>query len=545
MSGTTSKPPASGHRSMARGILSFGGMTMLSRVFGLVRDRLIGHYFGANAMTDAFFVAFRIPNFMRRLFAEGSFSTAFVPVFTEIKEKRSHAELKELMARTAGTLGGVLLVVTAIGMLASPWLAALFSNHAEPVPGQQALIVRLLLLTFPFLLFVSLTALAAGALNSYHRFGLPAFTPIILNLCMIAGSIWGSKIADPPIMALGWAVLAGGILQLLFQFPQLAQLDLLTLPRWGWNHPQVRRIMRLMIPTLFGSSIAQLNLLLDTIVISLLATGSQTWMYQATRFLELPLGVFGVALGTVILPALSRHHVAEDGAGFSRALDWGLRTTLLIAVPAMCALLILAEPLVATFFQNGEYTAFDTHMTAIAIIALGAGVPAIALTRTLLPAFYARQDTKTPVRAGIIALVVNMAFNFILIAALFEAWAPADLKQMPWLDGIARLPGLHIGLAIASSVSNWLQFALLWRYLKRAGVYSRQPGWAAHWLRLGFASVAMLAVLIAGVWLWQDWTTVRIATRGWHLAVLVAAAAIVYVGALFASGFRMRDLQAT
>jgi putative peptidoglycan lipid II flippase len=268
-------------------------------------------------------------------------------------------------------------------------------------------------------------------------------------------------------------------------------------------------------------------------------------MYQATRFLELPLGVFGVALGTVILPALSRHHVAEDGAGFSRALDWGLRTTLLIAVPAMCALMILAEPLVATFFQNGQYTAFDTHMTAIAIVALGAGVPAIALTRTLLPAFYSRQDTQTPVCAGVVALIVNMVFNFVLIAALFEAWAAPELKSIPWLDGIARLPGLHLGLAIASSVSNYLQLALLWRYLKRAGVYNRQPGWIRHWLRLGIASAAMMAVLIVGVWLWQDWTMVRIATRGWHLAVLVVAAICAYVAVLFGVGFRMRDLHVT
>ncbi|HET9191164.1 MAG TPA: lipid II flippase MurJ, partial [Rudaea sp.] len=239
------------------------------------------------------------------------------------------------------------------------------------------------------------------------------------------------------------------------------------------------------------------------------------------------------------------HHVAENGEGFSRALDWGLRTTLLIAMPAMCGLLVLAEPLVATFFQNGQYTAFDTHMTAIAIVALGAGVPAIALTRTLLPAFYSRQDTQTPVRAGVAALIVNMVFNFALIALLFETRAPADLQQLPWLDGIARLPGLHLGLAIASSVSNYLQFALLWRYLKRAGVYTPQPGWTRHWLRLGLASAAMMAVLVAGIWLWPDWTGVRIAVRAWHLAVLVLAAAGAYVAVLFASGFRMRDLHAT
>ncbi|MHB8448297.1 MAG: murein biosynthesis integral membrane protein MurJ [Rudaea sp.] len=517
---------------------------MVSRVLGLARDIAISHVFGANAATDAFVIAFRIPNFMRRLFAEGSFSTAFVPVFTQVKETRSHDELRELSARVAGTLGGVLLVITALGLIFAPQLAMTFAPGALEESDKFGLTVDLLRLTFPYLLFVSLTALAGGVLNSFHRFALPALAPVILNICMIAGALWLAPHLHVPILALGWAVLAAGALQLLFLLPALRGLHLLALPRWGWNHPQVRRIMRLMIPTLFGSSIAQLNLLLDTIVISLLVTGSQTWMYQATRFLELPLGVFGVALGTVILPALARHHVAEDGDGFSRALDWGLRTTLLIAVPAMCALLILAEPLVATFFQNGQYTAFDTHMTAIAIVALGAGVPAIALTRTLLPAFYSRQDTKTPVRAGIAALIVNMAFNFVLVAVLFEAWAPPELKRMTWLEGIARLPGLHLGLAIASSVSNYLQFALLWRYLKRARVYAQQSGWARHWMRLGAASIVMTTVLLAGLWLWPDWTSVRISTRAWHLAILVLVASATYVAALFASGFRMRDLHA-
>ena len=530
--------------SLLRGVFSFSATTMVSRVLGLARDIAISHVFGANAATDAFVIAFRIPNFMRRLFAEGSFSTAFVPVFTQVKETRSHDELRELTARVAGTLGGVLLVITALGLIFAPQLAMTFAPGALEEPDKLGLTTALLRLTFPYLLFVSLTALAGGVLNSFHRFALPALVPVILNICMITGALWLAPRLHVPILALGWAVLAAGALQLLSLLPALRGLHLLALPRWGWNHPPVRRIMRLMIPTLFGSSIAQLNLLLDTIVISLLATGSQTWMYQATRFLELPLGVFGVALGTVILPALSRHHVAEDGDGFSRALDWGLRTTLLIAVPATCGLLVLAEPLVATFFQNGQYTAFDTHMTAIAIVALGAGVPAIALTRTLLPAFYSRQDTKTPVRAGVAALVVNMVINFVLIAVLFEAWAPQELKRMSWLDGIARLPGLHLGLAIASSVSNWLQFALLWRYLKRARVYSQQPGWARHWLRLCIASMAMLAVLMAGMTVWTGWTQIPIPARAWRLAVLVLAASVAYIGTLFVTGLRMRDLHA-
>lgn len=531
--------------SLLRGVFSFSSMTMISRVLGLVRDMAISHVFGASVATDAFVVAFRIPNFMRRMFAEGSFATAFVPVFVEAKETGSHAELKALTARVAGTLGGVLLVVTALGLIFAPWLAIGSAPGALDDPRKLSLTVYLLRLTFPFLLFVSLTALCGGILNSFHKFALPAVTPVILNLCLIAGALWLAPRLAVPIEALGWAVLAAGILQLVFLLPAVGRLGLLGLPRWGWNHPQVKKILRLMVPTLFGSSVTQINLLLDTIVLSLLVTGAQTWMYYATRFLELPLGVFGVALGTVILPALSRHFVAADRAGFSRSLDWGLRTTLLIAVPSMFGLALLAMPLVATFFQSGQFKAFDSRMTAIAIVGLSAGVPAIALTRTLLPAFFSRQDTKTPVRAGVVALIVNMVFNFVLIALLFELWAPPELRQLPWLQGIAGQPGLHLGMAIASSISNYVQFALLWWYLGRAGVYQRQPGWARHWLRIGVASVALVAVVGVGLWFWPwpDWGQARIATRVVRLVVLVAAGGLAYVGALYASGYRMRDLR--
>lgn len=532
--------------SLLRGVFSFSSMTMISRVLGLARDVSISHVFGASVATDAFVIAFRIPNFMRRLFAEGSFSTAFVPVFTEVKQTGSHAELKELTSRVAGTLGGVLLVVTALGLIFAPWVAIGSAPGALDDPHKLSLTVHLLRLTFPYLLFVSLTALAGGVLNSFHKFALPALAPVLLNLCLIAGALGLSRVLAVPIESLGWAVLAAGVLQLLFLLPALRRLDLLALPRWGWRHVQVKKIMRLMVPTLFGSSVAQVNLLLDTIVVSLLVTGSQTWLYYATRFLELPLGVFGVAFGTVILPALSRHFVAADREGYSRALDWGLRTTLLIALPAMCGLALLAEPVVTTVFQNGRFNAFDSHMTAIAVLALAAGVPAIALTRTLLPAFYSRQDTKTPVKAGVITLVANMVCNFALIALLFELWAPPGLKQESWLQGIAQQPGLHLGMAIASSLTNYLQFGLLWSYLKRTGAYQQQPGWARHWSRMLLACAAMALVLGVGIWFWpwQQWVNEAIITRIWKLVVLVAAGGVTYGAVLFASGFRMRDLRA-
>ncbi len=428
---------------LLRGLLSFSTMTTISRVLGLVRDQVISAQFGANAITDAFMVAFRVPNFLRRLFAEGSFATAFVPVFTEVKETRSHTDLRALMARVSGTLGGVLLVVTALGLLLAPQLAWLFGTGANTDPAKQGLLTELFRLTFPFLFFVSLTALASGALNSFQRFAMPALTPVILNLCMISSALWLAPRLQVPILALGWAVLAAGILQLLFQLPGLRRIDLLTLPRWGWNHPDVRKILTLMVPTLFGSSIAQINLLMDTFIAARLSDGSQTWLSLADRFLELPLGVFGVALGTVILPTLARHHVKTDTASFSNALDWGLRTTLLIAVPAMLALLLLAEPLVSTLFQYHHFTAFDVRMTALSVYGLSLGLPAFALLKVVLPAFYARQDTKTPVRAGIAALLTNMLLNFAFLALLYQL----DGSRRPESPRHPGRPGPTAGIA--------------------------------------------------------------------------------------------------
>ena len=529
--------------SLLRSMLSFSGGTFISRILGLVREQAIAYAFGANAATDAFWVAFRIPNFLRRLFAEGSFSVAFVPVFTEVKEKRSHAELRELMARTAGTLGGVLFVVTALGMLGAHWVAGVFAPGAIDEPEKFALTTNLLRVMFPFLLCVSLTALAAAALNSFHRFMLPALTPVIMNLCMIVAALWWSKAFEVPIMALGWAIFIAGILQLLVQLPALARLDLLALPRWGWRHADVRRILKLMVPTLFGSSVAQVNLLLDTLIASFLITGSQTWLAQTDRLLEFPLGVFGVALGTVILPSLSRHHVATDHQGFARALDWGLRTALLISVPAMLALVLLAKPMLATLLQHGRFTAHDVDMAALSLSALAFGLPAFALVKVVAPAFYARQDTRTPVRAGIVAMIANMVMNLVFVAVLFQLWhKPEDLHD-GWFAAIAKVPGLHMGLALASALASYLNLAQLWLALRRDGVYRCQPGWGSHLLRLGLACVVMVGVLGAGLWLWPEWGHWDVMTRVWRLGALIAAGGLSFVAVMFAAGFRLRDLR--
>jgi putative peptidoglycan lipid II flippase len=528
--------------SLLRGLLSFSSMTMVSRVLGLVRDIAINAAFGANAATDAFWVAFRIPNFMRRLFAEGSFSTAFVPALTEMKEKGTHQDLRLMIARVAGTLGVVLLAITALGMVFAPQVTTLFALGSQDEPAKFQLTSDLLRITFPFLLFVSLTAMAGGVLNTFHRFALPAITPVILNLCMIAAALWWAPHFQVPIASLAWAILIAGILQLLLQLPLIAKMGLLAWPRWGWKSPEVQKTMRLMVPTLFGSSVAQVNLLLDTWIASFLITGSQTWLSQSDRLLEFPLGMFGVALGTVILPSLSRHHVNTDRAGFSKALDWGLRTTLLIAIPAMLGLILLAEPLIATLLQHGRYTAHDSHMAALALSALSFGLPAFALVKVLAPAFYSRQDTRTPVRAGIASMVCNMVLNGVFLALLFALWHTPDDLSEGWLQGLAKIPGLHMALGMASALASYLNLWLLWRALRRDGVYQREPGWARHWLRLGLASSVMVTVLLAGLWLWPDWTGSNW-TRIWRLTALVSAGGLTYVGVLFAMGFRVRDLR--
>jgi len=532
---------------MLRGLLSFSSMTMISRVLGLVRDLAVTTTFGTNAVTDAFWVAFRVPNFLRRLFAEGSFATAFVPVFTEVKETRPHAELRELMSRVAGTLGGVLLLVTALALIFAPQLATLFSSGVETDPAKHGLLVDLFRLTFPFLLFVSLTALAGGALNSFQRFAMPALTPVILNLCMIAGALWlAPRLGGTPekqILALGWAVLAAGLLQLLFQLPSLKGINLLTLPRWGWTHPGVRKVLTLMVPTLFGSSIAQINLLLDTVIAAKLTDGSQSWLSLADRFLELPLGVFGVALGTVILPALARHHVSTDKVGFSNALDWGLRTTLLIAVPAMLGLLLLAEPLIATLFQHGQFTPFDTRMTALSVYGLSLALPAFALLKVVLPAFYARQDTSTPVRAGLVALVANMVFNFALLAVLYQVMVPEALKAQGVWVALGKQPGLHLALGIASALSSYLNLGLLWYWLGKTRVYQPRPGWVGYVTKLGLACAAMVAVLLGLLQLMSDFTGMDKWHRIGNLAALVGGGGLTYLLALVAMGFRPRHLR--
>ncbi len=497
-----------------------GGMTLISRIMGFVRDVVIAHGFGAGLGADAFFVAFRIPNFLRRLFAEGAFSQAFVPILSEYRTQRSPEQVRELVANVSGTLGAVLMVVTALGVIAAPVIIMVFAPGYIGQADKYALSTDLLRLTFPYLFFISLTALAGGVLNTYGRFGIPALTPVMLNLSMIAATLWLAPRMQQPVMALAWGVFAAGVVQLLFQLPFLSRLGMLTRPRISWGDAGVKRILRLMTPALFGTSVVQINLLFDTLIASFLVTGSISWLYYSDRLVEFPLGVFGVALSTVILPTLSRNHAQGSGETYARNVDWGLRWATVISIPAMLGLLILAGPMLATLFHYGEFSAHDVTMAARSLMAFAVGLPAYIYIKVLASAFYARQDTRTPVRIGIIAMLANMVLNLALV-----------------------FPLAHAGLALATSLSAYINAGLLYRHLVQKTGYRHQAGWQPLLIKVATANVLMMVVLMAGSAALPQWLHWHLTQRAVHLAVWLTAGAAVYLIALWLMGVRPRRPQ--
>ena len=507
-----------------------GGNTLLSRVLGLVRDIVIARVFGAEAGTDAFFVAFKIPNFFRRLFAEGAFSQAFVPVLAEYKAKENRRALQELIANTAGTLGGILLVLTILAELAAPWLVIVFGPGFYLEGGDKyVLTVDMLRITFPYLMLISLTALAGGVLNSFGRFAVPAFTPILLNLSMIGAAVWLAPQMAEPVTGLAWGVFIAGVVQLAFQLPFLARLGLLRWPRWGRGHVGVRKIMRLMLPAIVGTSVVQINLLIDTIIASFLITGSVTWLYYADRMVEFPLGVFGIALATVILPRLSQEHAGADPQAFSRTLDWALRLVLVIGLPATMGLFMLAAPIISTLFEYDAFAATDVQMAALALMAYAIGLPAFILIKILAPAFYARQDMKTPVGIAIRAMFANIGLNLLFVVPMV----------------IYGITGPHAGLALATGLAAWLNAGLLWRGLRQQAIYQPQPGWWRLSLQVGVALVGMLAVLWLGTADESRWTGWSWSERGTQLLLWIAGGGASYMLILWIMGLRPAALRRT
>ncbi|MEM6579915.1 MAG: murein biosynthesis integral membrane protein MurJ [Pseudomonadota bacterium] len=520
------EPPAGSAPTLLKSSALVGSMTMLSRVLGLIRDVVIAAFVGASANADAFFVAFKIPNFLRRLFAEGAFSQAFVPVLADYKRDGSIEAVKALVDRVAGVLGGSLLLITSLAIIGAPVVAALFAPGFLDQPYKYELTSQMIRITFPYLLLISMTGFCGAILNSYGRFAVPAFTPVFLNLSLIFSATVAAPWFQEPVLALAWGVFFAGVIQLLFQIPSLYRLELLPRPVWDTAHPGVKRVVKLMIPALFGVSVSQINLLLDTVIASFLPTGSVSWLYYADRLAELPLGVFGIAIATVILPNLSAHRAAEREAQFSLTLDWAMRSVLLIGVPAAVALIVLAKPILTTLFQYGALTPEDVRMASLSLQAYAFGLVAFMLVKVLAPGYYARKDTATPVKIGIIAMVSNMILNVLFVLPLLYLWNVG-----------------HMGLALATSVAAFLNAGLLLRGLLRDGVYRFHPGWRGYTLRLLSATVAMLAVLIwlnpdSSNWLLWDWRR-----RAIEMLWICCAGGLAYVLVHALLGTRFKHLR--
>ncbi|MCX7116996.1 MAG: murein biosynthesis integral membrane protein MurJ [Legionellales bacterium] len=495
-------------------------MTLISRMLGFVRDMVIASLFGAQPGMDAFIVAFKIPNFMRRLFAEGAFSQAFVPVLAEYQKTRTMAEVRLFLARIAGTLGTVLSLLTIVGVFAAPVIIFLFAPGFSHDSSRQMLATEMLRLTFPYLMLISLTGMAGAILNTYGYFGVPAITPVLLNISMIASAIYLSPHFQVPVVALAWGVLIAGVLQLLFQIPFLFHRRLLVKPKLLMSDPGVRRVMHLMVPALFGVSIAQINLLVDTVFASFLHVGSVTWLFYTDRLTDFPLGVFGVAIATVILPHLSRRHAEQNSQNFSRAMDWGLRLLLLIGLPSSLGLALFSMPLIASCFAYGHFTVFDLMQTQKSLITLGLGVPAFMLVKVLASGFYARQDIKTPVKVGVIAMIINTLFCVLLIKPL-----------------------AHAGLALASSIASYANCGILLILLLRRNIYVPQPGW------LRFVIQLLVGNMMIGFYLWTvlgDMSFWLSKPAVWRLSLVVghvAVAVVIYLITLRICGIRIAQFR--
>lgn len=496
------------------------GATFCSRILGLIRDVVIATQFGSSPATDAFFIAFKIPNFFRRMFAEGSFIQAFVPVLNEYRKQRSFDELQQLIASVSGVLGTFLLIFVAIGMLGAYWVILAISPGLYQNPEQLQMATDMLRVTFPYLLLISLTALAAGVLNSHQSFAIPAFTPAWLNLSMITAGLVLAPSLSVPIYALAWGVLIAGIIQLLFLMPSLKSRQLLLLPRLQPQNSGVRKVIRLMLPTMFGASVTQINLLIDLLLASFLTAGSISWLYYSDRLIELPVGLLGIGLATVLLPTLSAHHAAKDDFGFQKTLDWATRIILLFGVPASIGLILLSQPMLITLFRYGSTTAFDIQMAAMSLNAYALGLVGYMLVKIFASGFFAGQDSKTPVKVGLIAVAANLILNLALIGPL-----------------------AHAGLALASALAAMLNAALLLGILIKQKRLVFYVGWGVLLVRILLASVALAVLLIYLSPAPQQWLEMGLTERVLMLSGLLLLSVGVYFSVLLLCGFRLSQLR--
>jgi putative peptidoglycan lipid II flippase len=504
--------------SLLRTLSTVSGMTLLSRVTGLVRESIKATAFGAGVQMDAFEVAFRLPNILRRLFAEGAFSMAFVPIFAEYHRQRGEGPTRELMSRVGTLLAIALLAVTAIGVLAAPWLVYALASGFERTPGKVELTAQMIRIVFPYLLFVSLVSLAGGVLNVFHRFAIPAVTPVLLNLSIIGAALFLAPYCEPPILALAWGVLIGGVAQLALQVRPLWRIGMLPTPRFDWRDPGVRRVLLAMGPAVLGVSAAQISALINTQLAASLGDGRVSWITYADRLMEFPTALLGVALGTVLLPLLARHHADADPDEYSSLLDWGMRLAFLLALPAAVALWLLAVPLIATLYQYGRFTANDVLQTRDALLGYSVGLIGLVLVKILAPGFYARQMMKTPVKIALGTVLFAQTLAFLLMHRIG-----------------------HAGLTLATSLGACLNAGLLYWGLRRRGIYRPGPGWLQFGARLAVALGVLAGVLAAAAGTPADWIGATLGQRVARLALICAGGGAVYFAALWLLGFRLRD----
>lgn len=504
--------------NLLKALATVSSMTLLSRILGFVRDFAIARAFGVGAATDAFFVAFKLPNLLRRLFAEGAFSQAFVPILSEYKNRRGETETRVLVDHVATLLLLALMAITALGVALTPILIYIAAPGFAADGGKFELTVELTRITFPYILFMSLVALSGGILNTWSRFAVPAFTPVLLNLSFIFFALFAAPYFDPPVMALAWAVFAGGVAQLALQLPFLKRLGMLPRFAVSLRDAGVNRILKLMLPALLGVSVTQISILINNVFASFLPTGSVSWLYYADRLMEFPAGLLGAALGTILLPSLSKHHANADAREFSSLLDWGLRLTLLLTLPAALALALLAVPLISTLFHYGAFEGQDVLKTRDAVLAYSVGLTGLILVKVLAPGFYARQDIRTPVRFGLITLAATQLMNLAFI-----------------------VPLRHAGLALAVGLASCLNAGLLYRGLRRRRVYLPMPGWGGFSVRLALALSVMGAVLWFAAGSTQWWMAAPGAERVLRLAGVVGGGAAAYFATLWLAGFRLAD----
>ena len=504
--------------NLLKSLAAVSSITMLSRILGFVRDTIIARTFGAGMATDAFFIAFKLPNLLRRIFAEGAFSQAFVPILAEYKSQQGEEATRTFIAYVSGLLTLVLALVTALGIIAAPWVIWATAPGFVDSPEKFALTSDLLRVTFPYILLISLSSLAGAILNTWNRFSVPAFVPTLLNVSMIIFAVFLTPYFDPPVMALGWAVLAGGLAQLLYQLPHLKKIGMLVLPRLNLRDTGVWRVMKQMLPAILGVSVSQISLIINTIFASFLVAGSVSWMYYADRLMELPSGVLGVALGTILLPTLAKTYASKDRHEYSRILDWGLRLCFILVLPCSLALGILAEPLTVSLFQYGEFSAFDASMTQRALVAYAVGLLGIIVIKVLAPGFYAQQNIRTPVKIAIFTLIVTQLLNLAFIGPL-----------------------KHAGLALAISAGACINAGLLFYQLRKQQMFQPLPGWGRFTLKLLLAVAVMSAVLLGLMHFMPAWDQGHMLQRFLRLGVVVVAGVVAYFGMLALLGFRLRD----